>query len=154
MPPTSGKLRYSTGDQDLEIESVFRHISIATPYMDVIDEFTLSEQLHFHFKMKKQRNNFSVEEMISAMYLNESRNKYISNFSSGMKQRLKLAMTFFTESEVIFLDEPGTNLDHKAFDWYQDQLKKLPKDCLIFIASNQPAEYPQDAVRLDIMTYK
>jgi ABC-type multidrug transport system ATPase subunit len=122
--------------------------------MDLIDEFTLIEQLRFHFKMRKQSCNRSMEEMMKEMYLYDASDKYIGNFSSGMKQRLKLALAFFTESDAIFLDEPGTNLDRTAFQWYLNQLQQLPKDRLIFIASNQPDEYPSDAVRVDIMTYK
>jgi ABC-type multidrug transport system ATPase subunit len=154
MPPTAGTIRYEKDQHEIEIDDVFRSLSIAAPYMDLIDEFTLSEQLRFHFTMRKQSANRSMDEMMKEMYLYDSRDKYIGNFSSGMKQRLKLALTFFTESDALFLDEPGTNLDRSAFQWYLDQLQKLPKDRLIFIASNQPEEYPSDAVKVDIMTYK
>jgi len=154
MPQTAGTIRYNKDLKLLEIESVFRHVSIATPYMDLIDEFTLLEQLHLHFKMKKSRDNRSPDEILKEMYLYDSRDKYISNFSSGMKQRLKLALTLFTEADAVFLDEPGTNLDHKAFDWFLKQLNSLPKECLVFIASNQPSEYPRNAITVDIMSYK
>lgn len=154
MPSTTGTLRYLNNQQELEIESVFRHVTIATPYMDLIDEFTLTEQVRFHFKMKKSRNDLSIDEVMKKMYLYDARDKYIANFSSGMKQRLKLALAIFTEADAVFLDEPGTNLDRHAFDWYLKQLDELPKDCMIFIASNQPAEYPQNAVKMDIMTFK
>ena len=154
MPPTAGTIRYESDHREIEIDAVFRNLSIATPYMDLIDEFTLSEQLRFHFKMREPSDSRSIDDMLKDMYLYDSRNKYIGNFSSGMKQRLKLALAFFTESRAIFLDEPGTNLDRTAFAWYLNQLQKLPKDRLIFIASNQPEEYPSDAVKIDIMTYK
>jgi ABC-type multidrug transport system ATPase subunit len=154
MPPTAGVIRYKKNNADLELDSVFRHLTIATPYMDLIDEFTLTEHLRFHFKLRTSRNNRSIDEMISTMNLYDARDKYIGNFSSGMKQRLKLALAFFTEAEAVFLDEPGTNLDNKAFEWYLGQLAALPSDCLVVIASNQSSEYPASAVKLDIMTYK
>jgi ABC-type multidrug transport system ATPase subunit len=154
MPPTAGVIRYSQNNSDIEIDSVFRRITIATPYMDLIDEFTLTEQLKFHFKLRESRNDRPIDEMIKTMNLYDARNKYIGNFSSGMKQRLKLALAFFTEADAVFLDEPGTNLDTKAFEWYLSQLSSIPSDCLVIIASNQLSEYPASAVRLDIMTYK
>lgn len=154
MLPTDGTMRYSKGNQEIEADYIFRHVSIATPYMDLIDEFTLTEQLLFHFKMRKRQGDRTIEEMLKEMYLYDARDKYIGHFSSGMKQRLKLALAFFTDGDALFLDEPGTNLDRKAFTWYLDQLNRVPKDRLIFIASNQPEEYPSDAVRIDIMTYK
>lgn len=154
MPQTAGTLRYYINQQPLEIDSVFHHVAIATPYMDLIDELTLAEQLRFHFKMKKSRDNLSIEALMKIMYLYDARDKYIANFSSGMRQRLKLALAFFTDAHAVFLDEPGTNLDNTAFEWYRERLNNLPKECLVMIASNQPAEYPQDAVKLDIMSYK
>jgi ABC-type multidrug transport system ATPase subunit len=154
VPPTSGELHYSNGNEAVPLEEVYKHIGIATPYMDLIDEFSLQEQLEFHFKLKTPRSGMSLDEMMQRMYLTEARDKYISNFSSGMRQRLRLALAFYTEASLLFLDEPTTNLDQKAFDWYQTELKAIPSDTAIFIASNQPAEYPKDARIVDITKYK
>jgi ABC-type multidrug transport system ATPase subunit len=153
MPPSSGDLSYSN-NTGITLEEVYQHISIATPYMDLVDEFTLLEQLTFHFKLRKRVNNISIDEIISLMYLESARDKRIANFSSGMKQRVKLALAFFTEADVIFLDEPGTNLDKQAFDWYLNQLSKVDGKKLVLIASNQPSEYPQNAIKIDILSYK
>lgn len=122
--------------------------------MDLVDEFTLREQLDFHFKIKKSRDGLTTDALIEEMYLTHAHNKYIGNFSSGMKQRVKLALAFFTQADAIFLDEPGTNLDDQAFNWYLTQLNKLPKSCLVAIASNQPAEYPSDALKIQILDHK
>jgi ABC-type multidrug transport system ATPase subunit len=154
MPQSSGNIFYSNLQNNIAVEDVFKHISIATPYMDLIEEFTLLEQLQFHFKLRKAHNNLSSEELLKVMYLESARDKYISNFSSGMRQRVKLALAFFTEADVIFLDEPGTNLDRQAFDWYLKYLDEVRENKLIFIASNQPSEYTSDAVKIDILTYK
>ena len=154
MPPSAGDLLYSKGSVSIPPEEVFHHLSIAAPYMDLVEEFTLSEQLKFHFSLKKSREGMGVDEMIERMYLTASRNKFISNFSSGMRQRVKLALAFFTQAEIVFLDEPGTNLDVQAFDWYLKQLHALPKETTVLIASNNPAEYPVDAQKIDIMRYK
>ena len=154
MPPSNGTVSYEKSGKPLDSESVFRSVSIATPYMELIDEFTLTEQLRFHFAIKECRNAMTVNDLLDAMYLKEAKNKPIANFSSGMKQRVKLALALFTKADVIFLDEPGTNLDKTAFDWYLHQLEHLPIECLIFIASNQPSEYPSNAIKLDIMRYK
>jgi ABC-type multidrug transport system ATPase subunit len=153
MPPSSGTLKYAA-DESIALEDSFKHISIATPYMDLIEELTLTEQLDFHFKLRKPVNNLRIDEIISLMYLESARDKHIANFSSGMKQRVKLAQAFLTAADAIFLDEPGTNLDQQAFDWYLTQLNKVSGEKLIFIASNQPAEYPQNAVKIDILNYK
>jgi ABC-type multidrug transport system ATPase subunit len=153
MPQTFGTIQYSSDGKDIPAEEIFQHCVIATPYMDLIDEFTLKEQLKFHFNLRKSRG-LSIDEMIEKMYLTEARDKPIANFSSGMRQRVKLGLAFFTRADLIFFDEPGTNLDHRAFDWYLENLHAIPHENLVVIASNQPSEYPSNAQKIDIMTHK
>jgi ABC-type multidrug transport system ATPase subunit len=154
VPPTSGRLQYTGKKGLIPLEDVSNTVSIATPYMDLIEEFTLLEQLSFHFKLKRIRNNMPIADLINTMYMGDARNKYLSNFSSGMRQRVKLALAFYTEADLIFLDEPGTNLDDRAFEWYRNELRKLPRSSLVLIASNNPAEYPESAVKIDLLNYK
>ena len=154
LPQSTGSVTYKLSGKEIQVTDIFKHLSIATPYMDLIDEFTLTEMVRFHFKFKRVRGNHSVEELIQRMELTAARDKLISNFSSGMKQRLKLALAFYSDTQLIFLDEPSTNLDKPSTRWYLDNLLNLPKECLILIASNQEHEYPIDAVKLDIMGFK
>ncbi len=153
-PPSTGQITYQGRKKPIAVDDIYRHLVVATPYMDLIEEFTLVEQLQFHFRIKRAREGFSTEAMLDRMYLRHARNKPIANFSSGMKQRVKLALAFFTQADIIFLDEPGTNLDRQAFAWYQEQLKELDSRCLVFIATNQETEYPANAEKIDIMAYK
>jgi ABC-type multidrug transport system ATPase subunit len=152
--PSSGAVTYTRDEKPLAVEEIFRHISVATPYMDLVDEFTLKEQIEFHFKLKKPKAGLSISEMIERMYLQDAIEKPIGNFSSGMRQRVKLALAFFTESSLIFLDEPGTNLDKHAFQWYRNLLESRDPSSLVIIASNNPDEYPDTAQILNIVDYK
>ena len=154
MPASAGTIKYKTSATEIPHEEVYKHVTVATPYLDLIDEFTLEEQLNFHFRLKTCRNSMTVSDLIERMYLSHARHKQLSNFSSGMKQRVKLALAFFSTADVVFLDEPGTNLDSTAFEWYMQELLSLPQECLIFIASNQPSEYPANARKIDIMSLK
>jgi len=154
LPQTSGSVSYASSNKTIPVENIFSQVSIATPYMDLIEEFTLEEQLRFHFRMRTMRSGLTLETMLDKLYLGHAKDKTISNFSSGMKQRLKLGLAFYTEANAIFLDEPGTNLDEQAFAWYNDNLKQLPKDKLVFIASNQRNEYPENAEVMNLMKFK
>lgn len=154
LPPSSGTISYAAGEKVISIEEAFRHIAIATPYMDLIEEFTLYEQLAFHFKLRKPRSGHSIDSLLDVLYLTDSRDKQISNFSSGMKQRVKLGLAFYTDAKVIFLDEPGTNLDEAAFAWYLENLRSAKRHAMIFIASNQKSEYPADAEVISIRDLK
>lgn len=154
LPQSTGTVKYELKDKEIPVTEIFQHLSIATPYMDLIDEFTLTEMVKFHFKFKKVRGHHSIDELINRMELTHARDKLISNFSSGMKQRLKLALAFYSDTSLIFLDEPSTNLDKRSTQWYLENLLDLPKECLVFIASNQEHEYPADSIKLDIIGFK
>jgi ABC-type multidrug transport system ATPase subunit len=151
---STGILRYSDGSAEIPVEEIYKHVSIATPYMDLIEDFTLLEALEFHFKLKQVRGNLSHENLLEKMYLTDSKDKYIRNFSSGMQQRLKLGLALFTDSSVIFLDEPGSHLDELAFKWYRDQLSKVPQNCTVLIGSNDPSEYQGATEILDLRDHK
>lgn len=155
LPQSSGMIFYTVEGKVIPADEVFSHVAVATPYMDLIEEFTLREQLSFHFKLRKPRSGLSIESILDKLYLSESGDKQIVNFSSGMKQRVKLGLAFYTDARVIFLDEPGTNLDETAFTWYQENLRNPAlEDSLIFIASNQKSEYPANAEAISISDYK
>lgn len=155
LPQSSGTLIYSVSGKKIPMEDIFHQVAVAAPYMDLIEELTLKEQLAFHFNMRKPRQGYSIDTILDKLYLSDSRDKQIINFSSGMKQRVKLGLAFFTEANAIFLDEPGTNLDEKAFDWYRENLKVLTTNGnLVFIASNQKNEYPESAEIISVAHYK
>jgi len=154
LPQSKGELKYCYESKDVPVDEIFKYLTVATPYLDLIEEFTLSEHLRFHFKLKPSRNQMKEAEILDRLRLTHAKDKHIANFSSGMKQRVKLGLAFFTQADLIFLDEPTTNLDQEATGWYHEQLKSLPHNCAIFIASNQTSEYPSDANILNILNFK
>lgn len=153
VPPSSGSIKYYNGENSILSTDVYQFVSIATPYMDLIDEFTLAETIEFHFKFKKPVEGLTASEIINRMELGHARDKKIAAFSSGMRQRVKLGLAFFSATPILFLDEPTTNLDRSATSWYQENLG-LQKDRLIVIASNQEAEYPANSVKIDLSAWK
>ncbi len=154
LPPTTGSIQYQENQINVPVEEVYRHLCIAAPYMDLIEEFTLLETLNFHFGFKKVRGGKTISEVMDLMELSHARNKLVGNFSSGMKQRLKLGLAFFSDVKMVFLDEPGTNLDKNAMAWYWRNFPLLGHETLVFIASNQDNEYPPDATKINLAEYK
>lgn len=147
LPPSTGSLSYSSCAPD----DVYKSVSIAAPYLDLIDEFTLEEMVNFHFKFKACK--ISVEQVIKKINLPSSYQKPIATFSSGMKQRLKLGLAFFSKADVLFLDEPTTNLDKNSIEWYKTQLAEITES-IIIMASNQENEYPEAVTKIDILSFK
>jgi ABC-type multidrug transport system ATPase subunit len=154
VPQTSGELNFRKGDAHIPMDEWYKQVSIATPYMDLIDEFTLREMVDFHFRLKQIRPGVSRDDLIQIMYLEDATEKPLSNFSSGMKQRVKLGLAMYTDTQTFFLDEPGTNLDSRAFDWFVRQLAQVPVNSLIFIASNESKDYPHTATILSMPEFK
>lgn len=154
LPATGGKVSYQHEGTPIPVEEIYRHVSIAAPYVDVMEELTLAELLRFHFSFKKVREDRSFAQLEELMELSHARDKQIGHFSSGMKQRLKLGLAFFSEVPLVFLDEPTTNLDKSAIAWYWRQFNNLPPKTTVFIASNHESEYPADARKINLSEYK
>lgn len=154
VPASGGILQYSEGGNSIPIEQVFRHLTLAAPYVDLIEELTLEEILNLHFSFKRARGNKSTLELAEMMQLSHARHKQVGHFSSGMKQRLKLGLALFSDVPMIFLDEPTTNLDKNATAWYWDQFNSLPPKTTVFIGSNSEAEYPGHATKINLSDYK
>lgn len=159
QPSTAGKLTYLIGEKPIEDDDWFRHIVLAAPYLELIEELTLSELLDFHRRFKPFRNGAEPLDLIEQMRLTHARNKEIKFFSSGMKQRVKLGLAFFSEARIVLLDEPTSNLDRQGADWYHEHVTQLiapstQPPVLLLIGSNQPAEYDFCPNVLDVMQWK
>ncbi len=154
IPTNEGEIEYEANGQKIEPDQFFQYFDIATPYLELIEEFTLDEFLNFHFKFKKLTEGLKSNDFLDLVYLMNDRNKQIKNFSSGMKQRLKLGLCFFSRSEVCLLDEPTTNLDQKGTDWYREQVETALSDKLVIVSSNQKLEYDFCDINLHIPDFK
>ena len=154
LSSSEGKISYLQGDTIIDQEKVFIHLSMAAPYLELIEEFTLTELIDFHFRFKKYREGFSREGVIELLGLKNSEFKAIKYFSSGMKQRVKLALAFCSDTAILLLDEPASNLDQQGIDWYLSLASTLSSDRLLVICSNQEQEYSFCRHRLNIADYK
>ena len=134
-----GKIAYTIEQKLLEEEKHFQYISIAAPYLELIEEMTAGEFLSFHQQFKPLV--LSVKEILQFVGLQQAINKQIRYYSSGMKQRLKLAQAFFCNSPVLLLDEPTTNLDAEGIALYNQLIQNYTAGKLVIISSNDLLEY-------------
>jgi ABC-type multidrug transport system ATPase subunit len=154
IPLSSGKISYSKENQSISDSDWFSHLSIAAPYMELPEEFTLRELLQFHFKFKNCISGFSVDQIIAILFLEEHVEKPISQFSSGMKQRVKLGIALFSQVDLILLDEPTSNLDKKGIEWYQGLMTEHKSNRTILVCSNDPREYEFCTRKIKLEDYK
>jgi len=153
LTPSEGTLSFSD-DKEIAIEDIYKYISLAAPYLELVETFTLKEIINFHFKFKNFAAGVDAKSLISILGLEKSANKEIKYFSSGMKQRTKLALTCCSNSPILFLDEPTSNLDVQGITWYRELIEKFTKDRLTIIGSNQIQEYDFCTKQIQIADFK
>lgn len=153
LTPSEGEIAYQNQAQ-VPVEQVFKHISLAAPYLDLIEEFTLEETINFHFKFKAFADGLDTNEVLAILGLDKAQDKALKYFSSGMKQRTKLALACCTDTPILVLDEPTSNLDVQGIDWYLGLIEKFTQDKLVLIGSNQLHEYSFCDDQLKITDYK
>lgn len=154
LVPSAGTITYTNGTVNVEPGDIFNYLSLAAPYLEVIEDFTLNEMIDFHFRFKPYRQGMDKEAVADILNLQGSRNKPIRYFSSGMKQRLKLALAFCADTPILMLDEPTANLDNQGIDWYLGLIEQYSAGRLTIICSNQQHEYSFCANTLSIADYK
>lgn len=145
VSPSEGEVKYEVSSSGLNgteaTEEIFKYISIAAPYLELVDEMTLKEFLGFHGKFKPFLNSFTIKNIISRIGLENAADKQLRYFSSGMKQRVKLAQSILSDVPCVLLDEPCTNLDSDGINLYLQLINDHCKSRLIIVSSNDQTEY-------------
>jgi len=151
-PPTEGQVDYLKGKFILSPDHFYKFISFAAPYLELIEEMTIRELAEFHKGFKPFSENISTNEFLSKIALNHAADKEIRYLSSGMKQRVKLGLALFSDTPILMLDEPTTNLDSKGTDWYLEEITKQLNKKIIIICSNQRHEYEfcEEIIKVDV----
>ena len=153
---SEGKIEYSivNGQSSIINEQIHQQITLVAPYLELIEEMTANEFLKFHFSFKKIIPGISFAQILAETGLEKAAGKQIRYFSSGMKQRLKLAQAVFADVPVLLLDEPCTNLDKNGYELYHYLIEKYCSQKLIIISSNDVNEYDFCEEKISILDYK
>jgi ABC-type multidrug transport system ATPase subunit len=134
--PTSGTIRYSDNAEEIVTADVFHHLSIVAPYQELIEEFTLPEMLKFHFSFKQPIAGYTIADMKKMLNLGNVDHKQIRQFSSGMKQRVKLILAMLSNTRILLLDEPTSNLDQSGTEWFMDLIRQFTAGRIVVVCSN------------------
>ncbi len=140
LRPSHGEIRWENRGEPISPERVFQEVSLAAPYLELIEPFTLCELLDFHQKLKPWRDGMNANAVIERCGLQRHADKAIRDFSSGMRQRVRLATALFSQTGLLLLDEPTTNLDEAGKGWFDETLESCSEGRLVVIASNQASE--------------
>jgi len=147
---SEGAARYD----DIPPDQVYQHIALAAPYVDLIEEMTATEFLQFHAAFKPFLPDHPIRDILRQVGLEAAAAKQIRYYSSGMRQRLKLAQALFSDVPVLLLDEPCTNLDAEGIEGYRQLVARLGRQRIVIVSSNDRQEYDFCENVLSILDYK
>ena len=154
MQVNEGNGEWTIDKKALELEKVYNYVSICAPYLEVVEEMTLIEFLNFHAGFKPFLSSITSEKIISILGLENAVNKQIRNYSSGMRQRVKLAQAIFSDVPVVLLDEPCTNFDAAGIQLYHSLINDYCKNRMVVVSSNDEVEFSFCKEKISLTTYK
>lgn len=150
LTPSQGSIQYSHQGKDISRDDMYQHLSISAPYIDLIEEYTVSELLAMYRKLKPLQENISTDEFLRLSYLGDDKHKPIKYFSSGMKQRVHLLLAIKTDCPLLLLDEPSSFLDDQARGWLYQMIDDNCADKLVILASNDAQDLDHCDVIVDL----
>lgn len=151
---SKGSIGYTVNGTATETAKLFPYVSFTAPGQEIVEDLTLEEFLQFHFSFKKPLPGLDIPAIINRIGLETSAHKPIGDYSSGMKQRVKLAQAIFSDTPILLLDEPCTNLDQQGVEQYRSWIEQYAANRLVIVASNDTREYFFCKEHLAIEDYK
>ena len=149
-----GAIQLATSNKLLTEENIYQYISICAPYIEVVEEMSVKEFLEFHSQFKPILSSVTIDKIIALVGLEKATHKQIRYYSSGMKQRVKLAQCIFSDVPVVLLDEPCTNLDAEGIALYQKLIADFCADRLVIVSSNDEVEFGFCREKVNITEWK
>ncbi len=136
---SSGELNLFDGGEKVKKENVFRYIGFVSPYLNLYDEFTGYENLKIISDIRGSGHS-NIDNVLKRVGLYNRRNDLLKIYSSGMKQRLKIAFAILHEPQIMLLDEPTSNLDLEGISVVDDIANEYKRDRILIIATNDAHE--------------
>jgi ABC-type multidrug transport system ATPase subunit len=155
LSPTKGDVFYKLEDGSaVHPAEIWKRISYAAPYVELIEEMRMSELIGFHQRTRGFLHGLDINSVIAMTELGHVSEREVRYFSSGMKQRLKIALALATQADIVLLDEPTTNLDQQATQWYLELARKFTVGRILVVASNDQTDLALANHRIEISQYK
>jgi heme exporter protein A len=139
--PSMGQVEMLFKGQPVPKESKRQFVGMVAPALSLYDELTALENMEFFSRVRGlsyDRKRFL--EAMDGVGLTEHSGKVCRNYSSGMKQRLKLAQALLHNPPLLLLDEPGCNLDSRGIEVVEEITRKQRQAGMTVIASNEKRE--------------
>lgn len=141
LQPTSGEVRVTVGGEALDPVARRKRLCCVAPDTGLYAELSGVENLLFFAGLRGIRpTHDDLAAVLSTVgLLGRGRDKY-RHYSSGMKQRLKLALVELIQPDILLLDEPCSNLDLAGKEMVGQLVARFRSRACVLMATNEPEE--------------
>ena len=136
---TSGSIGLNINNKVIERGDYYKYVGLVSPYLNLYDEFSGYENLRFVTKVRGVPPEY-IDPVLEKVGLYERRHDHVKIYSSGMKQRLKIAFSVIHRPLILLLDEPTSNLDSQGIETVDRISDEYKKNFILIIATNDEHE--------------
>ncbi|MCB0282073.1 MAG: ABC transporter ATP-binding protein [Calditrichae bacterium] len=137
----AGKMVFEKHGNEIKPVHFKNHFSLVGPYLQLYDELTAFENLEFLARLKNiEDTDNKIYEIINMTGLKGRAHDFVKTYSSGMKQRLKYAFALLSEPDILFLDEPTSNLDKQGIEVVYNIMEEQKAKKILIFATNDESD--------------
>lgn len=152
LRPSRGTVQYLSGQSEVARPEWRLHSGVVAPGMSVYEELTARENLLFFARVRGLKTGRAgIDRLVERVGLDPERTTPVAGYSTGMRQRLKIAQAILSEPDVLFLDEPGSNLDPAGRDWLEEWVVAFAAEGkTVVLATNDRREMEWGVERVEL----
>jgi heme exporter protein A len=141
LEPSRGQVSYWADGSRLSADEFRRRCLLVAPYQSLYDQLTAEENLKFFASLRDlSPTGKELSEVLARVGLEGRGDDRVDEYSSGMKQRLKLALVLALRPVFVFLDEPSTNLDESGKLVMRQVINDVRAQSVLVVATNEADE--------------
>lgn len=142
LRPSRGEVTYRNGGAVVPRSQWFSRLGMAAPDMAVYEELSALENLRFFAHVRgESTDSEGLASLLEELGLaRREHSRPVGTYSSGMKQRVKLAQAVVHRPAVLLLDEPSSNLDAAGRAVVEGLVRRFSATAAVAVATNDPRE--------------
>jgi ABC-type multidrug transport system ATPase subunit len=152
LRPTAGRVRVEREGAPLAGEARRLAVGWAGPDLSLYGELTALENLRFFRKAAgRGADDRELARRLSEAGLSEEAiGRPVEEFSTGMRQRLRVAFALLFDPPILVLDEPMAGLDADGREMVQGVVERARAGGAVVLASNDERDFVRPDQRIDL----
>lgn len=135
--PDSGSVVWKRAGVEVDPARIRESAGFSSPTLGLYPELSVRENLELVARLRRVRIG-EVDTWIGTFGLTEAANRAVGRCSTGQQQRTRLATAWLHQPDILFLDEPGSNLDSSGMALLGGLVQRHPG--FVILATNDRQE--------------